>query len=194
MELLKILRSLTDHHARAWVMTATTAFGLVRQRHVLVVLLRYSCIRVVRRRLHELVLRIQYVDVLQVLSGLLEQRGLTLGSTASEIGVLCNLALRLVPVLEVGLGPGDAVLGLMRRVQIHHLDLTLGMVDGALFVALACCHNFLAAVRPFLPLLQVSCVYDLLLVTLENLGRVGRVRAGRGAAKASLIVIVHLLL
>lgn len=64
MELLKILRSLTDHHASARVVTAASAFCLVRERHVFVILLGYRRVGVIRRSFHELVLRIQYINVL----------------------------------------------------------------------------------------------------------------------------------
>lgn len=72
MELLKVLRSLTDHHPSVRVVAATAAFGLVGQRHVLVILFCKGGVGVVTRRLHKLVLGIQYVNILEILAGLLQ--------------------------------------------------------------------------------------------------------------------------
>lgn len=50
---------------------ATTPFRLIGKRHIFVVSLCNCCIRVVTRILHELVLRVEDVDVFEVLTGLL---------------------------------------------------------------------------------------------------------------------------
>lgn len=67
------------------------------------------------------------------------------------------------------------------------------MADGSLLVLTGTAY-FLAAIGPFLPLLQVASVYYLLLISLEDLCRVCRIWTRSVAAKASLIVIIHLLL
>ena len=68
------------------------------------------------------------------------------------------------------------------------------MVDRTCFTLLISCYDFLRAIRALLPLFHVTGVHNLLLVGLENLGRVSCVRADGCAAEASLIIIVHLFL
>jgi hypothetical protein len=104
------------------------------------------------------------------------------------------LTLRLMPVFKMRLGPYHRVLLLMGRVHIHHLNLTLRMVNCPLIISLGIRHNFLRAVWSLLSPFQIPRVDDLLLVSRQHLCRMGRVWAGDRAAKASLIVIVHLFL
>ena len=68
------------------------------------------------------------------------------------------------------------------------------MINCALVVALRICHNFLRAIWSLLAAFQVPRVNNLLLIPRKYLRGMGCVRAGDGAAKASLIVIVHLFL
>ena len=67
------------------------------------------------------------------------------------------------------------------------------MVDSSLLVVTLRGY-LLAAIGPLLALLQVASVDNLLLVSLQNLRRVRRVWTRSITAKASLIVIIHLLL
>jgi len=67
------------------------------------------------------------------------------------------------------------------------------MVDSSLLVVTLRGY-LLAAIGPLLALLQVASVDNLLLVSLQNLRRVRRVWTRSIPAKASLIVIIHLLL
>lgn len=192
VELLKILWCLADNHTRAGVMIASS-FGLVGQGHVFMVLFCNCRIGVVSRGFHELVLRIQNVDILEILTRLLNQSWLALRPTSSEIGMLGNLALCFMSILEVRLGACNTVFRLVRWIHIDHLYLAFRMADGSLLVLTGTAY-FLAAIGPFLPLLQVASVYYLLLISLEDLCRVCRIWTRSVAAKASLIVIIHLLL
>ena len=69
VELLEILLTWTNHHA--WILTATSWFSLTGEGHIFMILLCNSSIRIVSRWLHELVLGIQNIDVLEILAGLL---------------------------------------------------------------------------------------------------------------------------
>lgn len=72
------------------------------------------------------------------------------------------------------------------------MDLTFRMINRSLLIAAR--DNLLATVRPLLTLFKVPGVNYLLLVPLQHLGRVRRVRTRCVATEASLIVIIHLLL
>ena len=65
----------------------------------------------------------------------------------------------------------------MRRIRIHHIHLTLGMIDGASLILLISCYDLLGAIWTLLSWLDVTSVRQLLLVALENLRRVSGTRA-----------------
>ena len=81
IELLEILLTWPNHHA--WILTATTRLALAREGHILVILLSNCCIGIISRWLHKLILRIQDIDILEILAWLLEQLLLTLRSSSS---------------------------------------------------------------------------------------------------------------
>lgn len=60
----------------------------------------------------------------------------------------------------------------VRRVNVHHLHLTLRMINGALLVGLRCVDYLLTAIWALVPLLEVASIDYLLLVSLEDLRRV----------------------
>ena len=175
VELLEILLTWSNHHA--WILTATTRLALARKGHILVILLSNCCIGIISRWFHKLILWIQDIDILEILTWLLEQLLLTLRSSSSEILMLCYLALCFMSIFEMRLRPGYRILLSVRRTHVHHLNLALWMVNCTLLVALCSINNLLTAIWPLLALFHIASVYYLFLVALENLSRMRRNRA-----------------
>jgi hypothetical protein len=167
VELLEILLIWPDHHA--WILTATTWLALTGEGHILMILLSNCSIWIISWLLHELVLWIQNVDVLQVLARLLKQLLLTLWPCTSKILMLSHLTLSFMSIFKMRLGASNWILLSVWRTHVHHLNLALWMIYSALLVTLSSINNLLATIWPLLALFHVARVYYLFLVTLQHL-------------------------
>lgn len=85
--------------------------------------------------------------------------------------MLRHLALRLVLIFKLRFGAIDRISLSLRRVDVHHLNLTLRMADRALLITLRSIDYFLTAIWSLVPLLQVAGVYDLFLISLQHVRR-----------------------
>ena len=167
VELLEILLIWANHHA--WILTTTAWLALTGKGHVLMILLSNCSVWIVSWWFHKLVLRIQNIDVLQVLTRLLKQLLLILWPCSSKILMLRHLALSFMSIFKMRLGASNWILLSVWRTHVHHLNLALWMVYCALLVTRSSINNLLTTIWPLLALFHVACVYYLFLVTLQHL-------------------------
>ena len=164
-----ILLSWINHQTR--LLTITDSFALPRQWHILMILFSkclISCI--ITLRFHKLILWVQNIDVLEILARLLNHSLLTLRTGHCKTLVLNQLTLCLMTVFKMRFWPSDRVLLPLRRANIHHLNLTLGMINCSLLVTLRrIIYNFLTAIGALVPLLGVSRINNLFLISLKHL-------------------------